>query len=80
MPAGVFVDPELAQSPELLTERAINSMLRLKILEQTGNRLALAAVRKHPNYPKVDDIVAFQARFIGETLAAAAALSASERQ
>jgi hypothetical protein len=71
LPPGVFVDPELARAPDLVTRRAIDSMLRLKILEQTGSELALAAERKHPNYPAVDDIVAFQARFIGETLAAA---------
>ncbi|HET9392841.1 MAG TPA: MFS transporter [Candidatus Rubrimentiphilum sp.] len=80
LPRGVFVDPELEQSPDAVTRRALASMLRLKILERTETGYMLAAERKHPNYPMVEDIVAFQARFIGETLDAAVALSASERQ
>ncbi len=71
LPENVFVDPEFARSPEEVTKRALAALVRLGIAIHTDGRYELAERRKHPNYPAVDDIVAFQATFIGETLAAA---------
>lgn len=79
LPADVFVDPELVQSPETLTRRALASMLAQGSLERRPGGYALAEVRKHPSFPMVEDIVAFQARFIGETLAAADSIQARLR-
>ena len=71
LPAGVFADPELLESPQRLTERALEGLLRYGIVARTGEGYLLAAERKHPNYPEVADIVDFQSRFLKETLTAA---------
>jgi len=71
VPQTAFVDPDLAQSPEVCTRRAIAALLNLGILNRTEHGFTLGVKRKHPNYPMVEDIVDFQAQFIGETLAAA---------
>jgi len=74
LPRNVFVDPELARSPEDVTKRALAALGRSEIAMQVDGRYVLSAKRKHPNYPMVEDIVAFQATFITETLAAAESL------
>ncbi len=76
LPEMVFVDPDLARSPQEVTKRALAALVRLGIATQTDARYVLSDRRKHPNYPMVDDIVAFQAKFIGETLAAAESIQA----
>jgi MFS family permease len=72
LPPGLFIDPELRAGPRVLVRAALPLMLRWKILEATGGGYRLAAVRRHPQFPLVDDIVAFNARFLEETLANAA--------
>jgi hypothetical protein len=59
-----------------VTKRALAALVRLGIAIHTDGRYELAERRKHPDYPKVDDIVAFQSTFIGETLAAAESIQA----
>ncbi len=54
LPAGLFVDPELKRSPRTLVLNAVRNLR--------------ARGRRHPQFPKTDDIVAFQARFFAETL------------
>jgi len=76
LPQNVFVDPELARSPDEVTRRALAALQHLGIIFQTGGRYALSEKRKHPNYPMVEDIVAFQAIFFRETLAAAESVQA----
>jgi hypothetical protein len=62
LPQELFVDPELRRSPQRMA------------------RLALAGVRalrdgkRHPQFPGVADMIAYQATFFAETLAGAAAL------
>ncbi len=80
VPQTAFVDPELAQSPEVCTKRAIAALLHFGILTRAQGGFALAETRKHPNYPMVEDIVDFQARFIDETLAAAEAIASRNIQ
>ena len=75
LPKNVFVDPELARSPEAVTKRALAALVRLQIAILVDGRYVLSEKRKHPNYPMVEDIVAFQAMFIGETVAAAESLA-----
>jgi MFS family permease len=69
LPAQLFVEPRLKSNPRKMTSIAVHRMLQLGILERSGDRYTLGARRTHPNFPGVDDIVAFQARFFGETLA-----------
>jgi len=75
VPETAFVDPELTQSPDACTKRALAALVHYHILIAGENGYTLAEKRKHPNYPMVEDIVDFQAKFIGETLAAAGQLA-----
>lgn len=68
LPGEVFVDPELARAPKAMAIRAVRRMTQLGILEHSNEGCALAERRVHPAFPDVEDIVAFQARFLEETL------------
>ena len=69
----VLFDPELRAGPRMLVRAALPLMLCWKILEEAAaGGYRVAAVRRHPQFPLVDDIVAFNARFLEETLANAA--------
>jgi MFS family permease len=68
LPRELFIEPRLAHDPRTMAIRAVRRMMQLGILERSGDRFALSPKRVHPNFPNVDDIVAFQARFFGETL------------
>jgi hypothetical protein len=68
LPRELFIEPRLAHDPRAMAIRAVRRMMQLGILERSGDRFALSPKRVHPNFPNVDDIVAFQARFFGETL------------
>lgn len=68
LPRGIFVDPELRRSPRAMVKRALPMMASWQILEREGEEYRLSAQRRHPQFPFVDDIVAFQARFLEETL------------
>jgi MFS family permease len=72
LPPAVFVDPELRRKPRALVAAALPRMVAWGILERDGARYRLAARRRHPQFPFVDDIVAYQARFLEETLENAA--------
>ena len=52
-----------------MVRRALPLMTRWKILECGDGRYRLGAVRRHPQFPFVGDIVAYQARFLEETIA-----------
>jgi MFS family permease len=68
LPSELFVDPELRAYPRAMVRRALPLMAAWKILERSGDRYRLALVRRHPQFPFVDDIIAYQARFLEETL------------
>jgi hypothetical protein len=68
LPQDLFIEPRLARDPRTMAILAVRRMAQLGILERFGDRYALAHKRVHPNFPNVEDIVAFQARFLGETL------------
>jgi hypothetical protein len=72
MPPELFVDPELRADPERAVRRAIAELRRRTILEGAGDTYTLAAQRRDPRFPLVDDIVAYQANFYAETLENAA--------
>jgi MFS family permease len=69
LPPQLFVDPELRRSPAAMVRRALPLMTRWKILEFGDGRYRLGVVRRHPQFPFVGDIVAYQARFLEETIA-----------
>lgn len=68
LPRELFVEPRLARAPRRMAVLAVQRMLKLGILESSGERYRLSERRTHPRFPNVEDIVAFQARFFGETL------------
>jgi MFS family permease len=69
LPAALFVDPELRRDPGGMVRAALPLMAAWKILEREGGRYRVGSQRRHPQFPFVDDIVAFQANFLAETLA-----------
>jgi MFS family permease len=75
LPPGLFVDPELAAATPATVRNALREMTKLGILLYADGRYSLSTVRKHPYFPEVDDIVAFQARFFAETLESIQALT-----
>jgi MFS family permease len=68
LPRELFIEPRLARNPRGMAVRAVRRMAQLGILERTGGRYALGSKRTHPQFPGVEDIVTFQARFFGQTL------------
>lgn len=68
LPARLFVDPELRRDPRRLVGRALGLMVKWGILERDGDGYRLSPVRRHPQFPQVDDIVAYNARFFEQTL------------
>lgn len=70
LPPRAFVDPELRRRPERLVNSALRSMVRLKILRRDGPRFSLAPLRRHPQFPQVKDMLAYQAAFFAESSSA----------
>jgi len=52
-----------------MVRSALPLMVGWNILQRDGNRYRLAAIRRHPQFPFVEDIIAYQARFLEETFA-----------
>lgn len=72
LPTELFVDPELQRDPRRLVRAALPLMLKWNILESSAGGYRLAALRRHPQFPMVADIVAYNARHLEETVANAA--------
>jgi len=68
LPPQLFVDPELRKNPRAMVAAALPLMTRWGILVQDGDRYRVAAQRRHPQFPFVDDILGYQARFLEETI------------
>jgi hypothetical protein len=68
LPKELFVDPELQRNLRCLVSAALRNLGRHGIVEHERGRFTLGKVRKHPHFPDVDDIIAFQATFFGQTL------------
>ncbi|HEX3368481.1 MAG TPA: MFS transporter [Candidatus Cybelea sp.] len=68
LPPQLFVDPELRRDPRRMVRAALPLMARWEILERDGARYRLSRSRRHPQFPFVRDIVAYQAVFLQETL------------
>ncbi len=72
LPPALFVDPELRRDPARMVRAAMPRMVEWEILQRAGDRYRVAPRRRHPQFPFVEDIIAYQARFLEETLANAA--------
>lgn len=72
LPPTLFVDPELRRDPGRLVRAALPPMAGWRILERVSGAYRLGTQRQHPQFPMVDDIVAYHARFLEETVANAA--------
>jgi MFS family permease len=75
LPPSLFVDPELRANPHRLVRAALPLMVEWRILTPChpepveGRRTySLAPTRRHPQFPFVEDIVAYQARLLEETV------------
>jgi MFS family permease len=72
LPPALFIDPEFRANPERATHRAIEEMARRGLLTKAAERYQLASQRHDPRFPQVEDIIAYLARFHGETVQNAA--------
>lgn len=72
LPKGLFVDPELRRKPRTMVNAALRLMVTWGILQRDAGGYRVAAHRHHPQFPFVDDIIAYQKRFLDETLEDAA--------
>jgi MFS family permease len=69
LPRELFIDPELRRDPRGMVRSALPVMVHWNILECEESGYRLAAERRHPQFPFVEDIVAYQGSFLHETLA-----------
>jgi len=69
LPPGAFVDPELAHDAGAVVDQALATMVRRGWLVADGARWRLAAQRSDSRFRGVD-VVAYQATFLAETIAA----------
>ncbi len=65
LPPELFVDPELRRNPHSMVRAALPLMVKWQILERDGDGYRLAAQRRHPQFPFVEDILAYQAALLG---------------
>jgi len=77
VPRGGFVDPELRDVDRCVGEALANLMRRGTLLFD-GASYRLTTVRRDPRFPLVDDMIAYQAVFLAETLAALQTLARAE--
>jgi MFS family permease len=68
LPPQIFVDPELRRNVRRRVGAALPLMVNWKILQREGDRYRTTAERRHPQFPFVRDILAYQAAFLEETL------------
>ena len=68
LPQQLFVDPELRRNPSRMVRAALPLMVQWNILQREGDRYRKTAEPRHPQFPFVRDILAYQAAFLGETI------------
>jgi 1-acyl-sn-glycerol-3-phosphate acyltransferase len=70
LPTGAFVDPHLVEDPQRMVRAALHGMRRLGSLVDDAGVLRLTSQRRHPQFPLVADMLAYQSRFVAETVQA----------
>ncbi len=68
LPAELFVDPELRADPARMVRAALRGIASLE------------GGKRHPQFPGVEDMIAYQATFFAETLAGASILRRQSRR
>lgn len=69
LPPGAFLDPNVARDPSGAVRGALRRIAELGIAERLGDRWMLLPERRHPEFPRTADIIAYQRNFHEETLA-----------
>ena len=69
LPSQLFVDPDLRRNPARMVRAALPLMVEWGILRRAVDGYSLNEVRRHPQFTHVQDIVAYQARFLEESIA-----------
>ena len=77
LPAAAFVDPELQRETSRCVDEALAAMHKRVLLDYDGARYRLTDARADRRFEGVTDIVAYQATFVTETLAALEKLTQS---
>jgi hypothetical protein len=72
LPPQLFIDPELREKPDALVRAALPLMVQWRILQKSGDAYVVAPERRHPQFPFVRDILAYQHAFFSETIENAA--------
>jgi MFS family permease len=76
-PPGAFVDPELRDIDRCVGE-ALANLVRRGTLLFDGAAYRLTTARRDPRFPLVDDMLAYHATFLAETVSALHALAHAE--
>ena len=74
-PPGAFVDPELERDSERCVDDALDMLIARASVAADGSRLRIGDQRADRRFPGVADTIAYQAAFLGETIAALRALA-----
>jgi MFS family permease len=75
LPSGAFIDPELARDAERCTAEALDTLVARGTLLAEGSRCRIGGKRSDARFPDVPDMLAYQAAFAEETIAALRTLS-----
>jgi MFS family permease len=70
LPPGAFVDPELVHDAERCSGEALDALIARGALVSDGTRYRIGDARTDPRFPGVTDVIAYQAAFAEETIAA----------
>jgi MFS family permease len=70
LPAQAFVDPEFDAAPERVLHEALALLVRRGILVRDGDAFVRGPQRTDPRFALTADIVAYQAAFLAESIAA----------
>lgn len=71
LPKRLFVDPELDAAREAVVAEALGNLVRRGTLLREGGRYRPGTVLRDPRFPGVDNLIAYHATFLAETIAAA---------
>jgi hypothetical protein len=77
LPRRLFVDPEFDAARERVLDETLAVLVARRTLLRAGERYHPGDTRTDARFPGVDDVVAYQAAFLGETIAAARKLDAA---
>ncbi len=74
LPPKLFVDPELKGDPPRVVRNTLRSMVQQGLLARDEGGIYRIKERTHPRFELADDIFAYHARFLAESIAAAGGL------